>query len=89
MQKHPTVRELTMQLRAAEHAHHVAETERLALAAELKRVRGELYREQTLRRLPHLDPVITLVSGATAEEFAASADALDAAIKAARSPRKR
>lgn len=67
-------------------AHHAAEAARLALAAELKTTQGELYRERTLRRLPHLAPVISLVHGDTEEEYTARADELDAALTAARSP---
>lgn len=80
--KNPTYSELLA-------AHHAAETARLSLAAELKTTQAALYRERTLRRLPHLEPVISLVTGDTEDEYAAHADELDAALAAARSPRKR
>lgn len=70
-------------------AHHAAETERLRLAALLKTTQGELWRERTMRRLPHLTPVISLVTGETEEEYAARADELDAALTAARAPHTR
>lgn len=64
-------------------AHHAAETERIRLAAELKTTQTDLWRLRTLRRLPHLEPAIDLVSGATEDEFAARADELVAALAAA------
>ena len=64
--------------------HHAAETSRIALAAELDDTRRDLYRAETHIRLPHLAPVLSLVQGSTRAEFAASADALDAALTAAR-----
>lgn len=68
-------------------AQHAAETARLALAAELRTTQAALYRERTLRRFPHLEPVIDLVTGDTEEAYAARADELDAALTAARTPR--
>ncbi|MGM7671913.1 hypothetical protein [Microbacterium sp. A93] len=70
-------------------AHHAAETARLALAAELTETRRSLWRSQTIIRLPHLAPVIDFIKGSTADDYAANADELNAALAAARSPRKR
>jgi len=65
-------------------AHHAAETARIALAAELDDTRRALWKAETRIRLPHLAPVLSLVQGTTREEYAANADALDAALTAAR-----
>lgn len=65
-------------------AHHAAETARIALAAELDDTRRALYRAEQHIRLPHLAPVLALVQGSTREEFIANANALDAALTAAR-----
>ena len=64
--------------------HHAAETERVRLAATLKTTQAALWRERTIRRLPRLAPVISLVTGETEEAYSANADALDAALEAAR-----
>ncbi|MEU4015817.1 hypothetical protein AB0E56_11185 [Microbacterium sp. NPDC028030] len=66
-------------------AQHAAQTARIALAATQR----ELWRERTLRRLPHLEPVIGLVSGDSEKAYASRADELDAALTAARSARGR
>ena len=65
-------------------AHHAAETARIALAAELDDTRRALYRAEQQSCTRTGPPSSPLVQGSTREEFIANANALDAALTAAR-----
>ncbi|MFB7251730.1 hypothetical protein [Microbacterium sp. NPDC056234] len=63
--------------------YRALEAARIALAAELSRVKHELRQERALRALPDLEPVIEFVRGDSDEDYAAHAQALATALRGA------